>query len=33
MDGLPRNLPRLPWHDVHLTVQGKVVADMSHHFL
>ena len=23
----------MPWHDVHLTVQGKVVADMSHHFL
>ena len=23
----------MPWHDVHLTVQGKVVADMSRHFL
>lgn len=27
-----RNQPRLPWHDVGLTVQGKVVSDLVHHF-
>lgn len=32
-DGLPRNEPRLPWHDVAMKVQGRVVADICNHFI
>jgi hypothetical protein len=27
-----RNQPRLPWHDVGLSVKGKVATDLVHHF-
>ena len=23
----------MPWQDIHLVVEGKVVADLCHHFL
>ena len=33
VDALPRNKPRMPWHDVALKVQGRVVSDISSHFI
>ena len=33
IDGLPRDLPRMPWHDIGLKVEGRVVADISNHFI
>lgn len=33
IDGLPRNQPRMPWHDISSVVTGRVVADISHHFI
>lgn len=32
-ENIPRNLPRLPWHDVTLMVKGKSVKDLSRHFI
>jgi phospholipase D1/2 len=32
-DGVPRETPRLPWHDVGLYVSGEVVLDLAHHFI
>lgn len=31
-DALPRDKPRLPWHDVALCVTGEVVTDLANHF-
>ncbi len=28
-----RNLPRLPWHDIHFKVAGKMVVDVANHFI
>ena len=32
-DALPRNKPRMPWHDIAQVVTGRVVVDISHHFI
>lgn len=32
-DGVERDRPRLPWHDVALRLRGESVADLSHHFI
>lgn len=32
-DGLPRNQPRMPWHDVAQVVTGKILVDISRHFI
>lgn len=28
-----RKLPRMPWHDVAFKVRGKIVSDVSNHFI
>ena len=33
MSDIPRNKPRLPWHDVALSVKGECVKDFCHHFI
>jgi phospholipase D1/2 len=32
-DGVARETPRLPWHDVGLHVNGEAVLDLAHHFI
>ncbi len=33
VEGVPRNTPRLPWHDVGLRLIGESVVDLSQHFV
>ena len=32
-DSIKRDQPRLPWHDVALRVEGRVVTDICSHFI
>ena len=32
-DGVERNKPRLPWHDIGLSFEGEVVQDICLHFI
>lgn len=32
-ESLSRNLPRLPWHDIHCYLEGNIIYDLSKHFI